>query len=312
MDDATLAALRLAASALVDVAFAAAVGALATALTLAGGASAWRRARERGALAMLGVAAGVALLGQLALLWIEAMTMAEVGPVAALGELRGVVVGTPWGHAWACASAALVLLLAARSGVRRGWSDLRVFAVLACVVFALARAGGGHAGASGLGTATVVMAVHLLATAAWAGLVFVGTLVVLRADAALDDPAPADRAAWLRWLSTSATIALVLVAGTGVAAAWRETGPTLAPLLSSGWGFVLDAKLALVALAVALGAHNRFVALPPLLAALADARPATELQRRFARVLRVEAVVLLAALLAAAALANGEPPPVAV
>jgi len=312
MDDTTLAALRLAASALVDVAFACAVGALATALTLAGGASAWRATRERGTLRVLGVAAGVALLGELALLWIEAMTMADVGPAAAFDELRGVVAGTQWGHAWACGFASLALLFSAHFGVRRGWGDLRVIAVLACIVFALARAGGGHAGANGFGRATIVMAVHLLATAAWAGLVFVAALVVLRADAAGIDLAPADRAAWLRWLSTCATIALALVAATGIAAALSETGPTLAPLVSSPWGFVLDAKLALVALAIALGAHNRFVTLPPLLAALAGARPDAELQQRFARVLRIEAVVLLAVLLAAAALANGEPPPVAV
>ena len=59
-------------------------------------------------------------------------------------------------------------------------------------------------------------------------------------------------------------------------------------------------KLALVAIAVALGGFNRFAVMPSL--------PAS--WPRFARVLRVEAVVLLAALVAAAVLANGEPPAV--
>lgn len=305
MDDATLAALRLVASAWVDVAFALAFGALASALALADGTTAWRATRERGALRWLGASTAAALAGMLALLWIEAMTMAEVGPGAAFGELRGVLAGTQWGHAWACAFASLALLLVAWLGLRRRLRDLRAAAVFACLVFALARAGASHAGARGFNGATVVMAVHLLATAAWSGLVFVAALVVLPEDGS--PLAPDDRAAWLRWLSRCATIALALVAATGVAAALAEIGPTLAPLASPGWGFILDAKLALVATAVALGAWNRFVGLPPLLAA-----PATASPRGFARVLRVEAVVLLAVLLAAAALANGEAPPVKV
>jgi putative copper resistance protein D len=61
---------------------------------------------------------------------------------------------------------------------------------------------------------------------------------------------------------------------------------------------LLDAKLALVAIAVALGGFNRFAVMP----SLPRAWP------RFVRVLRVEAAVLLAVLVAAALLANGEPP----
>ena len=58
------------------------------------------------------------------------------------------------------------------------------------------------------------------------------------------------------------------------------------PASGSPWGLVLDVKLALVAIAVALGGFNRFVVMPSL--------PGAWL--RFVRVLRVESAVLAAVL----------------
>jgi putative copper export protein len=81
------------------------------------------------------------------------------------------------------------------------------------------------------------------------------------------------------------------------------------PALQAVAGIVvdtLDVKLGLVAAAVALGSFSRIVVMPALLATTGSPSP----WRRFTGVLRLEAVVLLAALVAAALLANGEPPAV--
>jgi putative copper resistance protein D len=303
MDDATLDALRLVACAIVDAGGALAIGALAVALLLARGDSPGRAAARRTALRALSAGAALALVADVALLWIEAMSMAEVGPAAALPEMRGIALDTHFGRAWLAGFVSLVLLLVARAGVRRGLADLRAAAVFACLTFALARAGTSHVGADGFGVATLVMAVHLLATGTWAGGVAVAACVMRRG---------APDAAWVRALSRLATIALALAAATGVAVGLVETQGSLAPLASSRWGFVLDAKLALVAAAVALGGFNRFVAMPPLLAALDGGADDGRARRRFARVLAVEAFVLLAVVLVAAVLANGEPPAVKV
>jgi copper resistance protein D len=139
-------------------------------------------------------------------------------------------------------------------------------------------------------------AVHALATGLWAGGVIAAALAVLPGH-----PHAVDGVRYARRLSGLATAALVGAAATGAASAWHELGGSLAPLTPAGaspWGATLATKLALVAAAVLLGGVNRLAVLP----ALPDS------WRRFAWVLRAEAVVLAAALVAAAWLANGEPP----
>jgi len=164
-------------------------------------------------------------------------------------------------------------------------------------VVAIAHANAGHAGANGLTWLLPAMTVHVLAMGLWAGAVFAAVLAVWRGEPpAVDGPRHAHR------LSRLATASLLAVAVTGAASAWHALGGTLAPLAppASDWSAALAVKLALVGVAIALGALNRFVVMPCLPASGA----------RFARVLRVEAVVMLAVLVAAAWLANGEPPAV--
>ena len=287
MDDATLAALRIVACALVDLGVALAAGALAVAWLPGGAALAGRGVRAAGP-----GGAALALAAGLALLWVDAMGMADVGPVDGLAEAVDVAVATRFGHAWLVAFAALATLCVAGIGRRRA------AALTALFVYVLARAASSHAGADGWRAATGVMALHLLATAGWAGLVIAGALA-LRADR----PSPPDR--WYEGVSTLATISLGLVALTGGVVALADLHGSLAPLATSTWGGLLDAKLAAVAAAAALGAFNRFSTLP----ALRHGDPAAH--GRFALVLRAEAVAMLAVLVLAAALANVEPPALA-
>jgi len=295
MDDATLATLRTAASALFDVGFAAMAGALATPALLHDSSSGWAARRARRCRGLFTAAAGTALVANLAWMALQAIAMTEASPAEALLAVGGIVADTGFGRAWAASTLALVAGLVLAGACRYRAFPLRGLGVALAVV-ATAQACTGHAAADGLGWLVPTLAVHRIATGLWAGGVFAAVLVVLR-----ESPDAVDGARYARRLSALATAALAAVVVTGAASAWHALGGSLAPLAPASatpWSIALEAKLALVLLAVALGAFNRFALLPALPAAWP----------RFARVLRVEAAVLGAALAAAAWLAGGEPP----
>jgi putative copper resistance protein D len=295
MDDATLAGLRTAASAVLDVGFATMAGALATLALLQDTSSDWAARGARGARLLFTRASLLALAASLAWMAVQAISMSDLAPADALLSVGGVVAETAFGRAWAVATLALVACVAIAQARRYRPVPLRILGVATTVV-AVAHASAGHAGANGFGWLVPAMAVHLLATGLWAGGVFAAVLAVLHGT-----PHPVDGVRYARRLSALATAALAGVVATGLASAWHGLGGSLAPLAAdagSPWGRMLDVKLALIACAVALGGFNRFAVMPSLPAAWP----------RFALVLRVEAAVLLAVLGCAAFLANGEPP----
>ena len=295
MDDSTIAALRTACAAVFDIGLATMLGALATPGLMHDATSAWAARRVRRCRRLFLHAGVVALLGQFAWLAVQSVAMADTPGDSVLATAWGLVTDTRFGQAWVIATAAVAggtALSALR--VLRPASPLALG--LAIVIAAAAHAATGHAGANGIDWQLPTMAVHLLAIGLWAGGVIVGALAVLRGEVDA-----VDGARYAARLSRLATVALVGVAVTGAASAWHGLGGTLAPLAvvdASSWATVLDAKLVLVAAAIVLGAINRFAVLPRL--------PHAWL--RFARVLRVEAVVMVLILVAAAMLANGEPP----
>jgi putative copper resistance protein D len=292
MEDATLAALRTAAAAVSDIGFATMVGTLATRALLGDTASDWAMRCLRRCRRTFVRAGWVTLAAGLAWMVAEALAMTEAPLAEALPGIGDIVLDTPFGRAWAVATLALAFALALLSLRPRRAPPLRTLA-LALVVSGVAHACAGHAGANGLGVATAVMGAHVLATAMWAGAVFTAVLCAARGV-----PDAGDGPRYAARLSSVATWALAVVALTGAWSAWRGLGGSVAPLASSTWGQVLDVKLALVAATVALGGFNRFVVLPTL----PRAWP------RFARILRLEAALLAAVLVAAALLSNGEPP----
>lgn len=303
MDDATLAPLRTGASAVFDIGLATMIGTLATAALLQDASSAWAAQRRRRCQRLFFLACGTTLAASLAWMMVQAITLTDLPPGAALLAAGGIVVDTQFGRAWAPGALALVVGVVLAAAYRYRSPPLRGFAAVAAVVV-VSHACAGHAGANGIGWSVLVMSVHLLAIGAWSGAVFAAALTVVRADA--------DAADGLRYatrLSTLASVALAGVVITGLMSAWHGLGGSVAPLLpvtSTPWGVLLDIKLALVAAAVALGGFNRLVVMPALQASSGSPLP----WRRFAGVLRLEAAVLLAALVAAALLANGEPPAV--
>jgi putative copper resistance protein D len=114
-------------------------------------------------------------------------------------------------------------------------------------------------------------------------------------------------ARWVQTLSSVATGALAVVIGSGLFNAWRGIA-SAANLIGSAYGTTLVVKVALVLIAFALGGFNRLQAMPRLLTALRAPADHSSLPRRFVQVLRIEAVVLFAALMAAALLRSSPLP----
>ena len=304
MDDATLAALRTAASAVFDIGFATMIGTLATLALLREARSDWATRCVRRSRRLFTLATVLALTASLGWMDVQVSAMTDLSPGAALLAAGGVIVDTQFGRAWVPGTLALAASLALPAWFRSGPLPLRwlASAVAVVAVVAASHASTGHAGANGWGWLTLVMTLHLLAIGTWSGAVFAAALAPPGAGGV-------DGARYAAALSTLATAALAGVVLTGVPSASHGLAGSLAPLVpatATPWGIVLDVKLGLVATAVALGGFNRVVALPALRATPDSPSP----WRRFTAVLRLEAVVLLAALVAAALLANGEPPAV--
>jgi putative copper resistance protein D len=296
-----------------NLALAVAVGAAIAALWLANGTTAWSAAQlRRVRLMRIGAtAAAIAALGSL--LPFVSASVAEV-PVAAAGEAMGAMLAeSHFGLAWTIGMGAL-LAAALASVIPATRQRLGTVASINLLVLALAlytRSMVSHAAADGdLSVAIVVDWMHLCLISVWVGGVVVAGFVTLSGPIAEPAVARAEAARYVEKLSSSATFALAGVFATGLFSAWHNLGGG-AGLTGNPYSSVLLYKLALVALAALLGGFNRFIVMPSLLAGW-RAQHAGAAQRlcRFRLVLQIEAVVLLAVLVAAAML-GATPPPTA-
>ncbi|MCY0386563.1 CopD family protein [Robbsia sp. Bb-Pol-6] len=205
-----------------------------------------------------------------------------------------------FGAAWTLGFAGT--LIAAASG-RRPRGAPAVFAALGALGYLVAKAAASHAADAGDGTLReAVHAVHLGATAVWAGSVMVAALVLLPRRAGTSADAAARRAVFCSRLSDLATYALATVALTGLYDVVRTTAASGVPLFDTAYGRVLAVKLACVALAVGLGGYNRLTYLPRL-----GSDDASRARRRFGRLLGMEAVAMLFILAIAALLGHLAP-----
>jgi putative copper export protein len=236
-------------------------------------------------------AALVCLAAYLLVLWAVAAAMADVPLSEAGAALWMLLAQSDYGKAaWAAAACLAALAF---------WplSPGRSLAVL--VAFAFSRVANSHAAEQGLLTLPLLVEwLHLLLIALWVGGVAVAAWVVLPASAAGGGAAPD---AYLRKLSDAATLALAGIVATGIFNAWRGLGK-LDNLAATPYGVALTVKLVLVALAVALGGYNKLRGFPAIVAGQAGARPVVVL------VLRIESLLLAAAVLAAAVLTSQAPP----
>jgi putative copper export protein len=217
----------------------------------------------------------------------------------------------------AAPAAAWLLLGRQRRGAAVGGGLAWLALSSAAVLFAVAAVMLSHAGASPMrGLAAVADAAHLAAFVTW-GAVLVGL-------ATLDWPGleRSGRSA-ARWLpdlleraSAAALASLVVLVAAGLWLAFVHalgmslTFSAVREALASDYGRLIMAKLALLGLALALAAVNRFVVLPQM-AGMATAGPdawAGRIVRRFGRLARVETAVVLVIVAMAAVLSHTAPP----
>jgi putative copper resistance protein D len=290
-------------AALMDVAFAFAVGAALLAAWLAKDAQAkvaparpaWLRAQRS-----MQTASTVLVLADLGWLLYASASMGGVSLAAALGVVPTVLVQTHVGYAWAVAFGGAVLLLltslASHTGVLRN-----ALLWLAVIAIAAGKASLGHAADAGPASPAVgLQTVHVLAATLWGGLVLAAGFAVLPALGASVARGVLIRTA--TQVSNMSLVAVVFVLVTGAFNAVRGSAGSFAAIEQTTWGHVLTLKLALVALALVLGGLNRFSALPRLrrTASTMDAHT-------FANLIHLEALVIIGVFAAAAVLADSVP-----
>ncbi len=185
-----------------------------------------------------------------------------------------------------------VLFAACASGPRFA------FGVVAALIAAGSKAAVGHAvDAGALSIAEIVQTAHLLATGVWGGLVIAGAIVLPALDTSVS------RASLIRIMRRkSRTVSMAFVLATGLYNGRRGTGGSASVLSASTWGHALVAKLLLVAVALAIGAANRWMAMPCLqrTASTMDAHTVINL-------MRVEALAMIGVFAAASVLSHSMP-----
>lgn len=175
---------------------------------------------------------------------------------------------THFGHVWWWRVPALALIWIGwwmrmrDTGARwTGWLML-----LAISVIALTRSETGHPADHGDFMLSVwIDWLHLLAAGAWVGSLFGMTLVVFPWLLRAADMSLSRAARIFQRLSTLSGIALAVLVACGVYSAVRQLG-SLDALRTTRYGINLDVKLVLVLVMILIGAHNRYVKLPRLLA----------------------------------------------
>jgi len=181
------------------------------------------------------------------------------GPLAsALAAVPLVLTRTHFGTIWIGRTAALVLVLLLLMAPR---PRLRGAPLLLSVGVALTTSLTGHAGDWGDLTLSVFVDwIHVVASAAWTG-GLAGMAVLVLAERATWPPTLLRTVA--RRFSRLAGLCLIAVAVSGGYNAWVQVG-ALAPLWTTAYGRVLDAKLLAVVGLACLGAVNRYVTIPRL------------------------------------------------
>jgi len=298
------------ATVVLNAAVALAAGALLSGAWLARGRSAWAAARLRAMRRWSIAGLAPALLASAAALWLEAAIMAEA-PLGHAGDAVLTVLGsTHYGVAWWIGTGALLaaalLRIAQPASARSGAAELAGLLILG--VFFYTRSIISHAAAEGdLNAAVLVDWVHLVLVSLWIGTVAVAGLAVMPGSPALREDELRERAGYVQTLSDFATVAVAGIVATGLFNANHNLGG-MANAFGNPYATLLLIKIGLVLVAATLGGVNRFLVMPGLLHGPAGAPRAQAAAGLFTRVLRAEALVLLAVLIVAALLSSTEPP----
>ena len=311
MDDTWRWGLQLAATVAIHLALAAITGCLVAVAILTRDVSKWASARLERLADVVRAATAVCLAATVLSIWGLAAVMSELSPIASLGSVPSVLMETHAGHSWALALVPLVILLSLMLLRRGGRRDGPLLGVgVACIVaFAACKSWSGHAGVTGEVIPFLADWIHFLSGGVWAGIVLISATVALRGPPPEDHVERDDCAGFVRVLSETATAALATVVVTGAFGAWRSLGRALPPANGSDYEVILVVKITFVVVAVGIGAYNRFVVMPRLLASLRGGQPSSNRPlQTFQGVLAIESVVLAIVLVLAAILSMTPPP----
>ncbi|MCS0708434.1 copper resistance D family protein [Massilia aurea] len=233
------------------------------------------------------------------MLWASAAVMGGVSLQEAKDVVWQMLTMTSIGRAGYISFFAITLVLVIRAlrstAVWREWTVL-----VALGLFAFVRASMGHAGENGYWTLPFAAEViHLTAMGAWTGLVAVSAWKSMPTDAGQPDLNRLAR--YLDSMSAAAMVAVGAVFITGLFNAWNRVGTVDNLFGNSIYTTALLIKVGLVGAALILGGYNKFVG-------LALARGSVHGLERVKFVLKVESIVLLVVLFAAAVLTSQQPP----
>jgi copper resistance protein D len=244
--------------------------------------------------------------------------------------LGTVIFHTHLGHAWLIRIGALFLLFLALVVTRRS-RDSRAFTVFMlaiAVVIIMTESASGHASDKGDFSIPEIMDfIHFLAASAWGGGLLALSLVMLPALSRPDAQTAALIADLAGGFSRIAGIAVGIIAITALYNAWLYVG-SFEAVWHSPYGWTVLAKGVLFSLLLPLGAFNRYVSVPLLLEARADisagrgmipriagpfisrhfsSHDNSAIAIRFNRIMRIEAFLIVGALLCAALLRHEVP-----
>ncbi len=289
--------MRVCAAALFDLAYVASGGCLLSLIWLSRGSTPITEKRLAHWLTVGSVLMLVAIPSQLLLL-AAAMT-GDLSWTLAWSALPDVLT-THAGHTLMVSYCLVPLLLALSlvpSALKNGLGICAGIALLLGITFF--RAAFGHAASDGDFTLReFVQILHLSSIAVWGGGVVVAGMVVVPQLSATAQPEAV--LPYARRLSSTVTIALIVVVLSGVYNSWKGLGGSLSPLTHTAWGRVLMVKICMVLLALFHGARVRL---------LLPQKWNSNLDRLalMSRLLRTEALLMLVVLIVSAGLANLPP-----
>jgi putative copper resistance protein D len=286
------------------------LGSLAGASWVRAADSPWAREVRAQAAAARRSGAVLTLLALVCAVWLQAAIMGD-SPILEAGPTAWALLrDTRFGHVAMAGWAAWLVVIAASWRADNIGPVRLVLTAIGLLALIWSRSAVSHAGSQeDLSIDVAIDMVHIAATCLWVGIVLLAASIRWPAIGASAEQR-LDAARWVSALSSTATLTLVIVLLSGAFRIWRS-GIDVVGVIRSDYGVALYSKLALVAVAVALGGFNRFRVLPGLLGDLrvpkgGDAHRAWH--QRLTTVLRIEALVLVMVLLAAAVLAGTEPP----
>jgi len=234
--------------------------------------------------------------------------LADVAPMEAFSFIPKVLDKSDYGFLWQLRIAlwGVVFTVALWLIKKPSQTKLPLIILIATTLSALLMSATGHAGENGVWTlANINNWLHLIGIAMWGGCVVLYALIVL--PALIRDTLSEKIASVSTTLSSIATVALALVVITGIINSWRQL-QSIEALFNTPYGEILLLKLTFVAIMMGIGTFNRFILVPKIEKQYRSSNKDLNTAHRFQRILRIDSLLFITILVAAAILGMQIPP----